>query len=109
MNQQPIQPDVRHERLMTHPHEPTFGLIQTMYLPTGEPRNVEATRVELIYRVNHWKKLGFGTWVVTLKEENNFIGYGGIRYLHEEPDRDSKETLPDGTNVEVIVGVFPHG
>jgi hypothetical protein len=64
---------------------------------------------QLIYRVNHWKKLGLGTWRVTLKEEKNFISYGGIRYLYEEPDRVSKEALPDGTDVEVIGGVFPHG
>jgi len=41
---------------------------------------------QLIYRVNHWKKHGLGTWVVTLKEENNFIGYGGVQYLHQEPE-----------------------
>jgi ribosomal-protein-alanine N-acetyltransferase len=65
----------------------------TRYLPTGAPRDVEATRVELTYMVAHWQEHGFGTWVVALKDESDFIGYCGIQYLHEEPLRYGFETV----------------
>jgi ribosomal-protein-alanine N-acetyltransferase len=75
------------------------------YLPTGESRSVEATRVELSYMVKHWQDHGFGMWAVTLKDEGAFIGYCGIQYLHEEPCGVTAEALEGGTDVEVIVGL----
>lgn len=72
------------------------------YLPTGEPRSWEDTRVELEYMVRHWQEHGFGTWAVTLKGEGTFIGYCGIQYLHEEPGGVAAEALRGGGDVEVI-------
>jgi ribosomal-protein-alanine N-acetyltransferase len=75
------------------------------YLPTGEPRSVEETRVELDYMVNHWRVRGFGVWAVTLKETNEFVGYCGLQYLHEEPGGVTAEALQVGTDVEVVAGL----
>jgi RimJ/RimL family protein N-acetyltransferase len=75
------------------------------YLPTGEPRSVEETQIELSYMVNHWRVHGFGVWAVTLKETNAFLGYCGLQYLHEEPGGVSEEALRGGTDVEVVAGL----
>ena len=69
------------------------------YLPTGKPRSVEETRVELSYMVNHWQAHGFGVWAVTLKGSNALAGYCGLQYLHEEPGGVSAEALEGGTDV----------
>lgn len=75
------------------------------YLPTGEPRSVEETQVELSYMVNHWQAHGFGVWAVILKETNEFAGYCGLEYLHEEPGGVTAEALQGGTDVEVVAGL----
>jgi len=75
------------------------------YLPTGEPRSVEETRVELSYMVGHWQEHGYGTWAVRLKGERVFVGYCGIQHLHAEPGGVSAEALRHGTDVEVIAGL----
>jgi RimJ/RimL family protein N-acetyltransferase len=75
------------------------------YLPTGEPRPLEATRVELAYMVTHWQTRGFGVWAVTLKDTGEFAGYCGLQYLHEEPGGVYAEALKDGTDVEVVAGL----
>jgi len=77
----------------------------TRYLPTGAPRDVEATRVELTYMVAHWQEHGFGTWVIALKDVAAFIGYCGLQYLHVEPQGVTQEALQAGTDVEVIAGL----
>jgi len=76
-----------------------------IYLPTGEPRSVEETQVELSYMVDHWQQRGFGVWAVTLKDTGEFAGYCGLQYLHEEPGGVSAEALRDGTDVEVVAGL----
>ena len=75
------------------------------YLPTGEPRSVEETKVELRYMVNHWCELGFGVWAVILKETKGFLGYCGLQYLHEELGGVTEEALRGGTDVEVVAGL----
>jgi ribosomal-protein-alanine N-acetyltransferase len=75
------------------------------YLPTGESRPVEATRVELAYMVTHWQTRGFGVWAVTLKETGEFAGYCGLQYLHEEPGGVPAEALEGGTDVEIVAGL----
>jgi RimJ/RimL family protein N-acetyltransferase len=75
------------------------------YLPTGEPRSVEETQVELSYMVDHWHIHGFGVWAVTLKETHAFLGYCGLQYLHEEPGGVTAEALQGGTEVEVVAGL----
>jgi len=75
------------------------------YLPTGEPRSMEETQVELSTMVNHWQAHGFGVWAVILKETNEFAGYCGLQYLHEEPGGVSSEALEGGTDVEVVAGL----
>src|SRR3972149_2322465 len=79
------------------------------YLPTGEPRSVEATQVELSHMVNHWQIHGFGVWAVILKETSEFVGYCGLQYLHKEPGGVTAEALEGGTDVEVVAGLAkPH-
>lgn len=75
------------------------------YLPTGEPRSVEETQVELNYMVDHWQQRGFGVWAVTLKDTGEFAGYCGLQYLHVEPGGVSAEALRHGTDVEVVAGL----
>ena len=75
------------------------------YLPTGEPRSVEETEVELNYMVDHWRQRGFGVWAVILKDTGEFAGYCGLQYLHEEPGGVSAEALEGGTDVEVVAGL----
>jgi len=75
------------------------------YLPTGEPRSVEETQVELSYMVGHWQLRGFGVWAVNLKDTGKFAGYCGLQYLHEEPGGVSAEALETGTDVEVVAGL----
>jgi len=76
-----------------------------IYLPTGEPRSVEETQVELRYMVGHWQQRGFGVWAVTLRDTGEFAGYCGLQYLHEEPGGVSAEALQGGTDVEVVAGL----
>lgn len=75
------------------------------YLPTGEPRSMEETRVELTYMVKHWQERGFGVWAITIKGTNSFVGYCGLQYLHEEPGGVTAEALQGGTDVEVVAGL----
>jgi len=75
------------------------------YLPTGEPRSRQETRVELTYMLDHWPAYGYGTFAVRLKGQTPFIGYFGIQHLHEEPGGVSAEALQNGTDVEVIAGL----
>ena len=75
------------------------------YLPTGEPRSVEETQVELSYMVSHWHVYGFGVWAVTLKETGTFLGYCGLQHLHEEPGGVTAKALAGGTDVEVVAGL----
>lgn len=75
------------------------------YLPTGESRSLEDTRVELAYMVDHWRERGFGAWAVIPKETAEFAGYCGIQYLHVEADGVTAEALEQGTDVEVVAGL----
>lgn len=79
------------------------------YLPTGESRSVEETRIELSYMVNHWQEHGFGVWAVISKETGTFLGYCGLQYLHEEPGGVTAAALQWKTDVEVVAGLArPH-
>jgi ribosomal-protein-alanine N-acetyltransferase len=55
--------------------------------------------------VQHWQTHGFGVWAVTPKGSDEFIGYCGIQYLHQEPCGVTTEAPADGTDVEVIAGL----
>jgi RimJ/RimL family protein N-acetyltransferase len=75
------------------------------YLPTNKPRTLEAIQRELRYMVTHWQDHGFGTWAITRKGNDTFIGYCGIQYLHEERGGVSAEALLLGTDVEIIAAL----
>jgi len=77
------------------------------YLPSGKPRPVEATQTELNYMLEHWRQYGFGTWALSLKgqNQNEFIGYCELQYLHEEPSGVSAEVLRRVKEVELAYGL----
>jgi RimJ/RimL family protein N-acetyltransferase len=77
----------------------------TRYLPGGIPRSEDATRVELEYMQRHWAEHGFGVWGIRLREEGELIGYCGLQQLHVEPGGVTSETLPAGTEVEIVAGI----
>ena len=56
---------------------------------TGDPpfkNKVEAK--EFILNYNHYKKYGFGRWVVILNSTNEFIGWSGIKFTEEKDELD---------------------
>lgn len=52
---------------------------------TGDPpfKDIESTR-QFIIDYDHYKKHGFGRWAVVRKEDDQFIGWCGLKYNEEE-------------------------
>ena len=75
------------------------------FLPTGAPRSIAETEVELKHMLEHWQEYGFGTWAIMLKGQNEFIGYCGLQYLHVEPGGVTTESLGDEKEIEIIAGI----
>jgi RimJ/RimL family protein N-acetyltransferase len=76
----------------------------TRYLPGGQPRSREASRVQLEYMLRHAEEHGFGVWAVRLKSQAEMIGYCGLLYLHAEPGGVSEETARSLHEVEMLYG-----
>jgi RimJ/RimL family protein N-acetyltransferase len=52
---------------------------------TGDPpfESVESAK-DFILNYDHYQRHGFGRWAVVLKENNEFIGWCGLKYNEEE-------------------------
>jgi RimJ/RimL family protein N-acetyltransferase len=56
------------------------------YVGNGRPGTREEADVALKSIIRHWETHGFGRWAVVDKETQNFVGFGGLRSLHGEPE-----------------------
>jgi len=56
------------------------------YLGSGEPVSREETETALRSIIAHWERHGFGRWAAIYKPTGVFIGYGGLRSFHGEPE-----------------------
>ena len=55
--------------------------IQSRYLPNESPYTQEQQEEYLNNRINHWKKYGFGTFIITLKSSPSVkLGFVGAEY-----------------------------
>lgn len=75
------------------------------FLPTGLPRTLAATRVELDYMVAHWKKYNFGAWVITSLGKGEWIGYCFLQHLHAEPEGVTPEVAAASQEIEIGYGI----
>jgi RimJ/RimL family protein N-acetyltransferase len=56
------------------------------YVGDGLPATRQEADVALVSILEHWKKHGFGRWVVTEKNTGQFLGFGGLRSLFKTPE-----------------------
>lgn len=49
--------------------------------------DIEAAR-EFLEGYDHYEKYGFGRWAVIRKEDNEFLGWCGLKYTHETDEYD---------------------
>jgi ribosomal-protein-alanine N-acetyltransferase len=58
----------------------------TKSLPFGKPISREETEALLAWRLEHWKRHGFGLWAVIYKQKGELIGQCGLQYLENTPE-----------------------
>ncbi|MCX4029710.1 GNAT family N-acetyltransferase [Endozoicomonas sp. SM1973] len=56
---------------------------QTRYLPLGKPYPKNKVKAYLSNRLSHWQQYGFGTFILSLTETGEPIGYCGLEYVLE--------------------------
>ncbi|NMB90721.1 MAG: GNAT family N-acetyltransferase [Chloroflexi bacterium] len=66
------------------------------YLPGSRPRSLEMTHTLLEIMLNHWRQYPYGTWIVTLRADNSWLGYCGVQHLQGDP------------GVELLYALEPH-
>jgi [ribosomal protein S5]-alanine N-acetyltransferase len=72
-------------------HRPTLDDLDDLIRMNSDPRVMatlggvrtpEVTRGYLDRQVAHWEEYGFGWWIMRQPESGQFIGRGGIRWVH---------------------------
>jgi ribosomal-protein-alanine N-acetyltransferase len=58
----------------------------TRYLPGGQPRPIERTKLVLDFSIEHGREHGFSLWAVINKTDNRFVGHCGLIYIHNAPE-----------------------
>ena len=53
-----------------------------LHNPAGPHPDLATSEEMLRQCLQHWQVFGFGYWAVTLAQEENVIGFGGIEHLH---------------------------
>jgi RimJ/RimL family protein N-acetyltransferase len=56
------------------------------YVGDGRPATRGEAEVALKSIIRHWETQGFGRWAAVDKETQEFVGFGGLRSLFEEPE-----------------------
>ncbi|HEV7744933.1 MAG TPA: GNAT family N-acetyltransferase [Pyrinomonadaceae bacterium] len=56
------------------------------YVGDGKPADREVAHKALTSVIDHWRRHGFGRWVVEAKATHQFLGYGGLRSLLGTPE-----------------------
>jgi RimJ/RimL family protein N-acetyltransferase len=56
------------------------------YVADGKPVGREEADKALRSMIAHWRRHGFGRWIVEEKETRQFVGFGGLRSLFGTPE-----------------------
>ena len=56
------------------------------YVADGKPAGREIAEKAITSIFEHWRKYGFGRWAVADKQSGEFVGYGGLRSLYDQPE-----------------------
>lgn len=56
------------------------------YVGDGLPATRGEANVALKSIIKHWETHGFGRWAVVDKETQEFVGFGGLRSLFQQPE-----------------------
>lgn len=73
-------------------HATIYGDAEVMtYLPGGVPRPIEVVTETMDYFVSHQERYGFSIWAVFEKENDTFVGHGGLIYAPRTDEGRSKD------------------
>lgn len=56
------------------------------YVADGKPAGRDIAEKGITSIIEHWRRHGFGRWAVEDKQTGEFLGYGGLRSLFDQPE-----------------------
>jgi ribosomal-protein-alanine N-acetyltransferase len=97
-----VSPTLETERLLMSPiTEGDLDDVAALYADADVMRFIglrgpltrEQTQERVAFMVDHWRKHGFGMWLLRLKDGGDFVGRCGLRYLDNSDEVELGYTL----------------